>query len=508
MKTKLSFILLLITASLSSFAQNVTARITDSQSNEPLPYANIKINGTTDLISNDEGYFNFSEKGMEESSILKISFIGYISQQLTFSELKKQNLTIKLAPASFELDNLTISNKKPDPYQIIAEVNNRLKDNYKKSGNTSKSKLFFRESETLKPSKLELDITKSTGYSKNQLKEVNADLKKFSDKLISRPAQEFKDMLCNYYYGKMLTKDNKAHFYPKLEVVKATNIKGDGSAATLDDMEEVGTKMLLKHLDTTKFYRIKSGLFGSRDTVTLNKKYNQKKNKTVVNKTTNSKNKIQFFLAEQQFNSKKLDFITDSKLYSYSLERTVYDDTDNENIYVIKFKPRKSKGIYNGTLYINESDYAVVKCHYELAEGKKVSGFNLKLLLGVKASENLSKGTIIFKKNTQNKNYDLHYAYEENGQYFYVNRPLKFIELTNEEKDVVALDIKVEGNSITKTEVLNISKSEISDDSFTSFKETDFDYIQLKRYDPSVWENHVSLEPLEAMKQYRVPNDY
>lgn len=494
--------------SLFSFAQNLTAKITDAQTREPLPYANIKINGSIDVISNNEGYFNFSETGLNEHSIFKVSFIGYIGAQLTLAELKKQELTIPLTPASFELDNLTISNKKPDPYQIIAEVNKRLKENYKSIQKTTKSKLFFRESETFKPSKLDLNITKSTGFTKNQLKEANADIKKFSNRLINQPAQQFKDMLCNYYNGKATTKDNKEYFFPKMEVIKATNIKSNESTASLDDIEKTGTKIFLKHLDSTKFYRIKSGLFGSRDTITLNKNYHKKSKKKPVNKLTSSKFQMQRFLGEQQFNSRKLDFITESKLYSYSLEGIHFNESDDEIIYIVKFSPKKNRGIYKGTLFISESDFAVVKCHYELADGKKVSGFNMKFLLGVKVAENVSKGTIIFKKNPDHKTYDLHYAYEENGQYFYINRPLKFIELTKEEKDLVALDIKIEGSSITKTELLNISKVEIPEKTFNDFKETDFDYIPLKRYDPAIWQNHVSIEPLESMKQYRVTDDY
>jgi hypothetical protein len=52
----------------------------------------------------------------------------------------------------------------------------------------------------------------------------------------------------------------------------------------------------------------------------------------------------------------------------------------------------------------------------------------------------------------------LHYATIERGQYFYVSRPLKFIELT---RDVLHL-IKVEGNSSSKIEFLNLSRSTIA----------------------------------------------
>lgn len=488
-------------------AQNLTAKVVDSQSSEPLAYANIKVNGATDLVTNNEGYFNFNENQLGETAPISISYIGYTGLQLTIADLKKQNMIIKLSPVSYELQNMTINNVKPDPYKIIAEVKNRLKENYKSNQVSTKRKLFFRESSLFKPSVLNIEIDKSTGFSKKQLKDVNTDLEKFTGKLIKYPPQGYKDILCNYYNGKKISKENKTFFATKLEVIKATNISGNESASSLEDMEDIGTSIILKHLDTTKFYRIKSGLFGSRDTISLSKTYNEKKKKkkkTTITKIESSKNSLFSFFIQQRLDNKKMDFIADSEAYSYQFAGKIYDDAEDEIIYIIKFSPKKSRALYNGTLYVKESDYAVIKCNYTLVEGKKVNGFNLKLILGVKTAENVSSGTLIFKKDPENKSYYLKYGYEESGNYFYVNRPLKFIELTNQEKDVVALDIKVEGNSINKTELLNISSSELTENEFDNYKEVDFDFIQLKRYDPKIWQNHVSLEPLEAMKQYHV----
>jgi hypothetical protein len=41
----------------------------------------------------------------------------------------------------------------------------------------------------------------------------------------------------------------------------------------------------------------------------------------------------------------------------------------------------------------------------------------------------------MFRKKSE-KNYYLHYASEELWKYFYVNRPLKFIEITKEETKI------------------------------------------------------------------------
>jgi len=258
-------------------------------------------------------------------------------------------------------------------------------------------------------------------------------------------------------------------------------------------------------LDTTKYYRIKSGWFGSRDTISLRKDFNKKKKKKQKkSELTSTKGNISTFMAENNFlYGGKMDFVSKTELYEYAYEGAMYSN-QNEFVYVLSFKPKKSKAKYTGKLYVSESDYAVVRADYNLAKGKKLGGINLKLLLGVKASENVSKGTVIFKPRPSGNGYYLQYASTETGQYFYVNRPLKFIELTDDDRDVVALDIKVEGDMSEKMEFLNISQSEISQNALESTKEEEFEYIRLKKYDPKIWKDYTAIEPLEEMKQFKV----
>src|SRR5690606_20333399 len=134
---------------------------------------------------------------------------------------------------------------------------------------------------------------------------------------------------------------------------------------------------------------------------------------------------------------------------------------------------------------INDEDYAVLRADFKLGEGKKLESLNLKLLLGIKFSNDLHTGTIIYKKNSFNTTYELQYASIESGQYFYVHRPLKFIELTSGDKDVLKLDFIVEGRNVEKTEFLNISTKSLSQSEFDQVKEKEFKYQFLKKYDPS-----------------------
>ena len=208
-------------------------------------------------------------------------------------------------------------------------------------------------------------------------------------------------------------------------------------------------------------------------------------------------------LAENNVLGTQLNFANQTDLYEYTYEGAVYS-AQNEFAYVIGFKPKKSKAKYTGKLYISEKDFAVLRADYNLAKGKTLGGLNVKWLLGIKASENVNNGTIIYKENASGKGYYLQYASSETGQYFYLNRPLKFIELTDEDKDVVAVDIKVEGNMTEKVEFLNISQANIETGALEDIKEKEFEYIQIKRYDPKIWKDYTSIEPLEEMKQFKV----
>jgi phage terminase large subunit-like protein len=422
-------------------------------------------------------------------------------------KLKSLDYIISLTPGIFELKDVLVSNEKPNPYEIMANVKANLSRNYTTGEKGSKEMFFYRKSDYFNPSIIDVEINKSTGFSKQALSKVNNDLQSFSTKLITNPPVSFTDILCNYYSVKT-KKAEKFVFNSKLDVLKATILKNEGESTSLDDLEKTAKNLMLQHLDTTKFYRIKSGLIGSRDTISLRKDFNKKpgKDKVVKNQLTATKSNLNSFMYENNFlNNKRFDFIQKPELYDYTFEGTTYTN-ENEFAYILTFKPRKSKAMYLGKLYISETDYAVLRTDYILDEGEKVHNFNMKFLLGIKVSENVSKGTIIYKKRAEDDNYYMQYAATETGNYFYINRPLKLIELTNGEKDVLALDFKIEANTRNKTEFLNMSRSAITGAQIERIKEEDFKYLNIKSYDSKIWKDYNAIEPLEEMKQFKATN--
>lgn len=482
---------LVILCANAAIAQVVTAKIVDSKSGEIVPYANISV-GSESLISNSEG--KFSLQTSDPATTVAVSCMGFISTQTTVAQLETSNYVIRLEPAMYLLEDVSVT--RPDPDAIMAKVRQNLAKHYSNSVPVAKDMLFLRSSSDFRPLKMNVEITESTGFSKKGLAQANAEIAAFTSVMKSHPPKEFADILFNYYVP--------AKQPAKLEVIKATRLKDETRGTSIDDLQKTMTTTLLKHLDSTKYYRIKSGWIGTRDTMTLRKDFHSKK-KVKRTELTGIKGKTQMFLTQNNFLAdSQLDFVTQSGWYEYTYEGATFLNND-DLVYILNFKPNKGKAKYTGKIYVSSSDFAVVRTDYKLAKGKTEGGINLKWILGIKASENVSNGTTIYKKNASGDGYYLQYAAIETGQYFYVNRPLKFIELAKEEKDVVAFDIKVEGNSTEKTEFLNIARSEVSDSELAKVDEANFKYTVLKRYDPSIWAAYSAIEPLEEMKRFTVP---
>lgn len=497
-------ILFLLSGICSIASAQTTIKVVDAATSEPIPYASISVNQSENHISNDEGYFTVSEANSKPETVVLVTFFGYGAQQHTLAELQNHDLTVKLKTVIFELDEVNVSGP-PSPESIMAEVKRNLERNYGGQAQTVKEKIFVRESASFVPKTLDLEITKSTGFSKQALREVNADVSSLTSRLVAQPPREYTDVLADYYSAPAIATANGPVPNAKLDVVKATKLQDENRSMSLEDMQQTAANLFLKHLDTTKYYRFKSGWFGSNDTISLKK---DRKKKTVVrNELSAAKSGLSGFLADNNLlRSARLNFVKELELYRFAYEGSVYLENGNY-AYVLTFEPRKSKAKYKGKLYVSQSDYAVVRADYELAEGKKLGGINLKLILGVKAAENLSSGTLIYKPDPHGDGYYLQYGSEQKGQYMYVNRPVKFIELTNAARDVVAFDLKIEGDMLEKTEFLNVKRSEIAKTDFDSFKEQEFAYQRITRYDPKLWKDSASIEPLSEMKRYAVANE-
>jgi len=136
------FLLLQIIFSYSTYAQIVvTGIIKDKESNEPLPAANIQIEGTyRGTISNDDGKFQIEL--LDLPSYILISYIGYKSQKIEISQKPNRVLEVYLTPIPLEGKPLLVVAEDP-ALEIMREVIRR-KQIWRKELRTFKSDAYSR----------------------------------------------------------------------------------------------------------------------------------------------------------------------------------------------------------------------------------------------------------------------------------------------------------------------------------------------------------------------------
>jgi len=484
------FIVLLLSMSIT--AQNIKGIVIDKETKMAVPYASIQTNNDRGTITNEEGYFsiNISDHSPE---VLLISSMGYEQLSFPVSNLTEELNTITLNSAVIALNEVLVQNRMPTAEDIIREVNNALPINY--DGTYQRYQMFYRETSYMEFDNLDLTINKATGVSKNQVSLASAQLDSLTNTIITSKMIEFKD-----YSGDILLKNKDT---AKIAIQKATKLIDSKKDFSIDKIQERAQNVILKYLDTTLTYKLKTGLFKIEDSLSLNQDESEK-DTTNEYSMDNIKSGVIGSLKRGQFYGEAfLSKILDPDLYRYSFVDASF--LDGSYIYAVSFRPRKAKSKFSGTLYISANNYTILKADYAYSEGKEGTKFNLKLLLGIKFIENINKGTVIFKQNQEGTYYP-YYIKKESGNYIYVRRPLKFIE-NSSEKYKVAFDFLLEGGTREKQELLILNTNVLPTKEFEEYTApNEVPFTLLEKFEPSIWQNSQIIEPLEEMKKFKVTN--
>ncbi|MGB0392480.1 MAG: carboxypeptidase-like regulatory domain-containing protein, partial [Flavobacteriaceae bacterium] len=105
-KRLFGFVLLLV-APLSFAQSTITGTITDAETNDPIPGANVIVVGTNDGITTDfDGNFTLTTNASSPIQI-EVSVIGFESQKLMANN--SDNLNIVLKPSISQLDEVVIA---------------------------------------------------------------------------------------------------------------------------------------------------------------------------------------------------------------------------------------------------------------------------------------------------------------------------------------------------------------------------------------------------------------
>jgi hypothetical protein len=107
----------------------LTGVVIDSETKEPLPYANILIKDLgVGTITNKNGEFNFNVWDYAVGKQITFSFIGYNNSYLDIKNGSQQNLHIKMVPKRYELESVTVVPQKAR--EILEKAVKNIKRTY------------------------------------------------------------------------------------------------------------------------------------------------------------------------------------------------------------------------------------------------------------------------------------------------------------------------------------------------------------------------------------------
>lgn len=500
--TKIAFVLFYLCTATLVAQKSISAKIIDSTTQTPIPFATIAIDDHTGVISNDFGDFNITiDKKITSQDSLFISCLGYEKKHIAVENFTDS--IIALQTKAIDLSEVLITNKNYTIKEILEKIKANLENNY--DLDYHKRKLFYRESFYTNMIKSDVKVKKTTIPEFNQA---------FIDSVIDALPKNTDDHteILGEIFGKI-----KASTPQKMDIFKASRLYDKKNEVTFENYEKRFNDIIKKHVKRDSYFKIKSGWFGTKEEIDSSffddkqvdeetaefieqKKEREKKRK--ANFLNWRKNSIHSFENDNFLKEDSdLNFIEKSNRYVFTLLDFAY--LNNEFVYTITFKPKRKED-YKGTLYVNTEDFAIVRVDYENV--KPLRKFNL---LGVSYKEYLKKGTIIFVKNDKEK-YTLKYADNEFGERFGIDRPLKIIEKNKNVKgrrkqNEVSTDIHFIVNNISKKELIVFESTPISETEFADFTEVaDVSPTYLPQYDPEFWKGYNIIEPNQAIKDFKI----
>ncbi|QKX04832.1 hypothetical protein HN014_07855 [Aquimarina sp. TRL1] len=391
----LSIAIFMYTIQVSS--QTIRSKIIDGKTKLPIPFATITTKDQKEgTISNDDGTFTLSlpaNYGMNAS--IHIASLGYITSKRKIKEIPG---VISLFPETIALESVFISDKKLTADEIISKTKNKLSSNYSKNQTTT-SLIHIKTAEKTTINNLRIRLKQSS------ISEIDQN---YIDSLISSYPKTLKyyntatgTYLSSLYKSKLVL-NTGTETYNKEAHKKAARIFRDFSETLKRSM-----------LSNSKL-KTKSGLISTTqhiDSIIRQNDYSfHEKCKYAIRRS------FSYDLVREGY---YLDILSKSRRYVF---QRLQDTTIHTiPLYQIQFSPGR-KGKFKGTLFINPSDYAIVKFNFENTKPLFKTNF-----LGYMDQENIYKGFTQFHK-TADGVYHLQHGSLIFGKITGINKNLHLIE--------------------------------------------------------------------------------
>ena len=497
MKTKLSTLVILFSCSLI-FAQNSNykGQLVDSLSGESIPYASIVFGENLGIISNDDGYFTIESNILYNEGLdsLTISSLGFQNKTLALN--KDLDTIIYLNPAVYSLGSVYVPTENLEVDEIIDRFYDKLNDNHPDL--YISSKLFYRQSLITKMDKMHFDLKESTieGFDKNLLDSIESVIPKETA-----------------YYFEMAGMREGNFEQGKFKVERAAELYDKEKDLSFEGIAEQLEQLFNKNVKKNSYFKIKSGLFSTKvqaDELFYEEENEDEGDQTPEKKTDSVPNYNRFNGFENSINrlfnnlfyrdDSTLDIMEKKSRYNWSLDG--YDQIDNHSVYKITFEPKGSKD-FAGSLYIDMEDFAAMRIDFHNV--KPLRSFNL---LGISYYNDVYTGKVIFKQ--QETGYFPKYIEVVDRESVGVSRPLKIIEKNKfvkgrRKQNEISLKMDIKVKNISKHELLLLDVNSSSLDNFKNLKRnTAFEPVYLKEFDPQFWSEYLIIEPNETIQNFKI----
>ena len=468
--------------------------IRDAETQEVLPFANILVWGVNKgTISNVEGRYILNIEDLKNSDTLEFRYVGYETLRLSIQDVLDKP-AIALKPSAVELQGVEVLAEDLTVEQILERVRDRYETNYPPL--KDRRKIFFHSYD-----KAPFDPSNQLILKKSDFVGLNDEI--FEDVFGKIPENfiEYQDAIVELFHGpdsyKMIPIDGVS-----LEESSMKDLAGELEqrlGVFFDDIQNTMTEEDIYYKFRTGIFSQKVGHKGEIDT-TLQMNRNDPTHYTI--KTRYVKGELLYLIKNySHFESKNWQFLNSPKKYNYILgDLTVYGD---ELVYEISFKPR-SKGLFEGRMFISTRDYAVLQMDYAFASGKVTERFQL---LGLGHSMNFKQGRVIFEKSVSG--YYPKYISAMQNESASIDRKFSVMKkkkrfLFDKELNEIKLEAHLKFNVDSSWEMLVLDQKEIGDKDFANvIQPENMKFRKEYAYSPEMWNSMTVIAPSSELQKYK-----
>jgi hypothetical protein len=478
------FVILFV--SIIGFAQNKTlqGRVVEESTKKPVPFANVLLSDNYGVITNNEGYFVLQTKDFSLDTPITFSSMGFAEKKMIIRDFENGQEVV-LAPANNVLEEVIITNAN----LTVPEILQKLKENLQKNHALENIQLqvFMRTKTTSEVINADFSLKDAANLSNKEIKELNQGIK--TNQLVKvEPYTSFEERLLDIYKGKDSTKIS----HQKILRLGNPEKENNNDAAQSKLMQKV-----FSNLESEHTFNIKSGIIPIKKNANIKDFVSLRKRDSIPNKLGEE---YQSLFSKNRLSQK--DFIENMKDYNFTkLDLALIN---GQVCYHLQFEPKRSKTIFKGNLYVQTSDFAIIKYDYQMVDGEKMNSVNLKFLLGIKFNTFARKEMALFQKSSTGT-YVPKYIQTSVSNYIYFDRSLSFTENNPDKKARKELKFAIlqESKQHANNELLVIESITMQDADLQQLQLPKYIFPdELTKYDASYWKNYNILEATNEIKKY------